>query len=366
MYCRLATAVLRSNANNIMGSAVRHSSSVQSFSVSYKEHGDPQKVLAGKTSEIAEPNADSDEILVQMLAAPIHPADINMIQGIYPILPSLPAIGGYEGVGKVVQIGKRVGQLQVGDWVVPYFLTGWGTWKTYGVCSEKDVLKLPNDIPLTSAATLMVNPGTAYRMLHDFVHLSAGDVVIQNGANSSVGQAAIQIAASMGLHTVNIVRDRPDFAELKASLEKFGATHVITDAFVRSAEMKPFMKSLPPPKLALNCVSGKSVAELLKYIERGGTLVTYGGMSRMPLLVPTGSLIFNDAKLRGFWMTQWNRENATADERQKMVENLSAMVKTGQLQPPLCQTVPLRDFQDAIEKTMLSFTTQKQILVMDG
>ena len=35
-----------------------------------------------------------------------------------------------------------------------------------------------------------------------------GDTVIQNGANSGVGQALIQIAAAWGLSTVNVIRNR--------------------------------------------------------------------------------------------------------------------------------------------------------------
>ena len=45
-------------------------------------------------------------------------------------------------------------------------------------------------------------------MLQDFVALKEGDVVVQNGATSAVGQALIQIAAARGIHTVNIIRDR--------------------------------------------------------------------------------------------------------------------------------------------------------------
>jgi trans-2-enoyl-CoA reductase len=45
-------------------------------------------------------------------------------------------------------------------------------------------------------------------MLKDFIHLQAGDWMIQNGANSAVGQAVIQIAAAHGLNTINLIRDR--------------------------------------------------------------------------------------------------------------------------------------------------------------
>lgn len=45
-------------------------------------------------------------------------------------------------------------------------------------------------------------------MLKDFIDLQPGDWVIQNGANSAVGQAVIQIAAARGLKTINLIRDR--------------------------------------------------------------------------------------------------------------------------------------------------------------
>lgn len=35
-----------------------------------------------------------------------------------------------------------------------------------------------------------------------------GDSVIQNAANSGVGQAVIQIAAARGINTINVIRDR--------------------------------------------------------------------------------------------------------------------------------------------------------------
>ena len=49
-----------------------------------------------------------------------------------------------------------------------------GTWRTAAVLAEKDVISVPNDIPLLSAATLGVNPCTAFRMLSDFENLKPG------------------------------------------------------------------------------------------------------------------------------------------------------------------------------------------------
>ena len=76
-----------------------------------------------------------------------------------------------------------------------------GTWTTRFVDDEVNFVKVRKDISVLSASTLRTNPGTAYRMLKDFVDLQEGDIVIQNGANSAVGRAVIEIAKVFNLKT---------------------------------------------------------------------------------------------------------------------------------------------------------------------
>lgn len=103
-------------------------------------------------------------------------------------------------------------------------------------------------------------------MLKDFVLLEEGDVVIQNSGNSAVGKAVIQIASELKLRTVNVIRDRPDIEALTKYLLSIGATHVVTDEFLRSPGMKELFTDLPKAKLGLNAVGGKIGAELLKLV----------------------------------------------------------------------------------------------------
>lgn len=163
-----------------------------------------------------------------MLAAPVNPADINTIQGVYPIKPRLPSIPGNEGVGKIELVGDGVKRLQVGDIVLPKE-NAWGTWRTRAVCDAEHLLKISPDVDVVAAATMSVNPCTAYRMLKDFVTLEKGDVIIQNGANSACGQSVIQLAKAWGLVSVNVVRNRPDIDNLRNQLTNLGADHVLTE-----------------------------------------------------------------------------------------------------------------------------------------
>ncbi|ELT95570.1 hypothetical protein CAPTEDRAFT_216577 [Capitella teleta] len=326
----------------------------------YTEQGDPCKVLKLINSDIQSPQ--EGEVLVSMMAAPINPADINMIQGVYPVRPPLPAVAGNEGVGKVIAIGSGVQRLKTGDWVVPGH-SGWGTWRTRALASESELIRVPSDVSMATLATMAVTTCTAFRMLKDFASLKEGDVVMQNGGNSGVGKALIQLAKHSGLQTVNVVRDRPDLDQLVTDLKSLGATHVISDAFLRSRDMKEFMKGLPAPKLACNCVGGKATADLLKYLADQGTMVTYGGMSKQPLFIPAGPLIFKDVNLRGFWMTKWNSIRSQ-EERQAMWDELCDLTRKGVLEAPKHRLVPLQNFEEAISKSMDSFTNEKQILSM--
>ncbi|XP_060778143.1 enoyl-[acyl-carrier-protein] reductase, mitochondrial isoform X2 [Neoarius graeffei] len=315
----------------------------ESTALVYKSHGDPSQVVQLETLRL--PALEAKSALVKMLAAPINPSDINMIQGTYAILPDLPAVGGNEGVGQVLEVGSQVQTVKVGDWVIPRD-AGLGTWRTAAVFGENDLVRVPSDISLLSAATLGVNPCTAFRMLSDFESLMPGDTVIQNAANSGVGQAVIQIAAVKGVHTINVVRDRPDLQQLTDRLKAMGATHVC-----------------PRPKLALNGVGGKSATELLRHLQTGGTMVTYGGMAKQPVTVPVSALIFKDVKVRGFWVTQWKRDNKH-DVLRVMLEELCILIRAGKLSAPSCTEVDMKDFHKALDNAMKPYMSSKQILVM--
>ncbi|NXD14969.1 MECR protein, partial [Nothocercus nigrocapillus] len=315
-----------------------------------------------KDLELA-PLGDSD-VHIKMLAAPINPADINMIQGTYGLLAQLPAVGGNEGVGQVLGVGSRVTSVRAGDWVIPAD-AGLGTWRTEAVFPDEALLRVPSDVPVLCAATLGVNPCTAYRMLADFETLRPGDSVIQNAANSGVGQAVIQIAKASGIRTINVVRARPDLPKLVERLVSLGADHVITEEMLRKPDMNDIFKSIPKPRLALNCVGGKSATEMLRHLQPKGTMVTYGGMAKQPVTVPVSAFIFKDVKLRGFWMTQWKKDQMhNKDGLQSMMQSLCELIQKGQLRAPACTEVPLEDYRAALEASMKPFTSSKQILIL--
>eukprot|EP00088_Acartia_fossae_P064586 TRINITY_DN7951_c0_g1_i10.p1 TRINITY_DN7951_c0_g1~~TRINITY_DN7951_c0_g1_i10.p1 ORF type:complete len:199 (+),score=51.12 TRINITY_DN7951_c0_g1_i10:446-1042(+) len=197
-------------------------------------------------------------------------------------------------------------------------------------------------------------------MLEDFVPLQEGDVVVQNGANSGVGLAAIQIAKKKKLQTINIVRDRDDIDDLKAQLKSLGATYVLTEE-----EAKKAWKELPRPRLALNCVGGTSSTELCKALADKGVHVTYGGMSWKPVMVGTAHLIFKDINIRGFWMSRWYQEQGMSQARQDMFNYLTEMMYTGELTVPSLIPVPFDQYKEALDATLKGYKKGKFIFKND-
>ncbi|KAL1916066.1 uncharacterized protein VTP21DRAFT_6070 [Calcarisporiella thermophila] len=340
----------------------------------YSQYGQPKDVL--KLLEYQLPMPKDDNIILRFLATPVNPADINQIEGVYPVKPPFTkefapdqavAIAGNEGVAEVVATGNGVNDIKVGDLVV-MARVAFGTWRTHALAKPQDVAVIPKDIGLIHAATLTVNPCTAYRMLKDFASLQKGDFIIQNGANSGVGQAVIQIARNWGIKTINIVRNRPDIENLKFRLRSLGATYVLLDEELGKRETKEKLREWTQGKsikLGLNCVGGKNTTEMSRLLGVGGHLVTYGAMGRQPITIPASLFIFKDIHLHGFWVTRWGEANP--QKRQAMLEDIITMIKSGELAEVENEQNKWNgdadSFIEAVNKAGVSFGGKKQIIV---
>ena len=236
-----------------------------------------------------------------------------------------------------------------------------GTWRQEAKAEEGALVKVANDIPAAYAATLSVNPATAYRLLRDFVQLKPGDVIIQNGANSMVGLAVIQMAREMGVRTINVVRaDRPEVDTTIRLLTNLGGDINILDTYLNSAGFNEVMRDLPPCKLAFNCVGGEVATNLARVLAPNGTIVTYGGMSKHPLTVPFELLAYKQLQLKGFWMSKWY-ESHTRAEATAMLDDIAGQVRSKKL-TFFYRMHDLDDFPYALAKATEPFQGRKVVL----
>jgi trans-2-enoyl-CoA reductase len=275
-----------------------------------------------------------------MRAAPINPADLNQIEGKYPVRPELPATPGFEGAGVVVDAGGNASTIPAGTLVIlPHNL---GTWREAVAVKASELVAVPPEIDPVHAAMLKINPMTAWRLLHDYVDLKKGDWLIQNAANSAAGRAVIQIARELGHKTVNVVRR----AELIDELRSEGGDVVLVEGENLREEVKN-ATSDASIHLGLNAVGGDSALRLANCLAPGSTMVTFGAMSLQPLKIPNGLLIFKDLRFRGIWINKWY-DNATMQERMDAFRSLFEMAKRGLLKTKVEKSYPLSEAKVAV------------------
>ncbi|RPA96484.1 NAD(P)-binding protein [Choiromyces venosus 120613-1] len=358
----------------------------QAKALIFSEHGPPKDVLKLHSYSISP--AYGDEITVRFLAAPINPADINQIEGVYPSKPTFTttlgtptphAVPGNEAAVQVLSVGPSVTDFAPGDMAIMRH-TAFGTWRTHATARSSNLLKVPESPVITplQAATVSVNPCTAYRMLKDFVPLRAGDWFVQNAANSGVGRAALQFGRMWGLKSVNVIRHREGVEELKRELEELGGggggggVVVLTDRELADSEVRKGVIDRMGGKgamLGLNSVGGKAGTDLCKLLDTGGHLVTYGAMSKKPLTLAASLLIFKDLHFHGFWVSRWSDQHPS--EKEAMLDDIFNSIASGELKDvPMEVTVWRRDTKEeelkaAIERSTQGFSSKKQIFVFE-
>jgi trans-2-enoyl-CoA reductase len=304
----------------------------------YEKHGNPADVLHVETRPWPTPAAD--EAVVKMYASPINPADLNQIEGKYPVRPELPATPGFEGAGVIVELGAGVKGLTSGALVIlPHNI---GTWRDAVAVKAGELVVVPDGVEPVQAAMLKINPLTAWRMLHDYVDLQKGNWLIQNAANSAAGRDVIKIAHELDYKTVNVVRR----AELVDELRGEGGDVVLVDGDNLREEVKSATGGASI-RLGLNSVGGDSALRLANCFAPGGTLVSFGAMSLQPLKIPTGLLIFKDLRFRGIWINKWY-DNATPSERMETFRSLFDMVQRGLLKTKVEKAYPLSEVKAAV------------------
>ncbi|CUS21645.1 LAQU0S03e07338g1_1 [Lachancea quebecensis] len=287
-------------------------------------------------------------IVLRTLAFPINPSDINQLEGVYPSKPEKTlelgtkepsAVAGNEGVFEVVHLPQGVRGLSVGDMVIP-LQANFGTWSTFRTCEDASQLVKIEGCDKLAAATIAVNGCTAYQLLNNYIKWgkNGNEWLVQNAGTSSVSKIVTQLARLQNIKTLSVIRDRDNFEEVAHELEtKFGATKVISESQNNDKVFgKETLRSILGPdarvKLALNSVGGKSSSSIARKLEADATMLTYGGMSKMPVVLPTSLHIFKGLKSLGFWVTR----NSLIDPENKRqtVERVAKLYADGKLLSP--------------------------------
>ncbi|EFO80177.1 alcohol dehydrogenase [Oscillochloris trichoides DG-6] len=322
--------------------------------VRFASFGDPAKVLRVEDCPLTAPGPG--QVLLRMLVRPINPSDLFTIRGQYGRLPRLPATPGMEGAGRIESLGPGVHGFEVGQLVVP--LGVGGTWQEYLVANAAALIPVPAGFSERDAAMLIVNPTSAWLLLHEVLCIDPGAWLVQNAANSAVGRFIIRLARRSGVHTINIVRRR----ELSEELLAEGADVVLCERDPDLLDQIAQIVGARGVRYALDSVAGVSGSRLIQALGQGGQMVVFGAISRQPLSIDPSALIFRNIKLHGWWLAEWF-QNANPSQVMDLLATLQPLVADGTLRAPIAAEYGLEEVHQAIAAAEQSERNGKILLV---
>jgi len=303
-----------------------------------EKYGTPWEVArCADVADVGAPTAD--EVVFDVLAFPINPADMWFCRGSYRLKPPLPATPGAECVGRVTAVGANVKHVKAGDLVINLQRENWAQKRKV---KGDDAIPLPAGIDLKQAAMVRINPPTAQLMLSDFVDLKGGDWVIQNVANSAVGRLLIVLAHQRGLRTVNVVRR----AELANELKQLGADLVIVDGDDLATRVARETGNANI-RLGVEAIGGAATGRIVECVGTDGTVVHYGSMSGEDPRAGRSNFIYRGVRLTGFMLGRFLAKRSPQKIRE-IYADLAGQVMAGKLSAPVDTVYPIDNIKEAL------------------
>ena len=188
-----------------------------SKSIIIRENGGPEVIeITEAKIKLLGPN----EIKIKNLAIGLNFIDTYHRSGLYPI--DLPSGLGLEASGKVLEVGKEVKNLKVGD-NIAYAGGPIGAYSEMRIIPAAIAVKLPEEIPHKIAATIMTKGLTSFYLLFKTYKPKKNEWILFHAAAGGVGQIFTQWAKSIGCNVIGTVGSADKIEIAKRN----GCDHVI-------------------------------------------------------------------------------------------------------------------------------------------
>jgi 2-desacetyl-2-hydroxyethyl bacteriochlorophyllide A dehydrogenase len=219
--------------------------------------------------EVEKPKLQDKSVLVEVHAAGINPID-NILHAGYlqqMLELSFPHIMGYDVSGIVVEVGKDVRSVKVGDEVFARpNQEDAGSIAEFARIHENELAIKPKNMSHIDAASVPLAGLTAWQALVTKGNINRGDKVLIHAGSGGVGTLAIQIAKYFGAEVTTTTSSKN-----KDLVKSLGADLVI-DYTTQS-----FENELSNYDLVIDAIGGDTLTKSFKVLKKGGRLVSIKG-----------------------------------------------------------------------------------------
>jgi NADPH:quinone reductase-like Zn-dependent oxidoreductase len=233
----------------------------------------PPEILSLR--EARDPVPGEGEVRIRVEAAGVNFADVMGRMGLYPDLPPMPVVPGYEVAGRVDAAGRGSFPDWVGREVIA--LTRFGGYSDVVCVPERQVFTRPEAMGAQEGAALPVNYLTAWLLIVVMGGLREGNTVLVHSAGGGVGVAAAQIARRLGAQVIGTASTGKH-----AFLAKLGVAHCIDYG---REDFETRVRELTEGRgveLVLDAVGGASFAKSYRCLAPTGRLGMFGMSAAAP------------------------------------------------------------------------------------
>jgi NADPH:quinone reductase len=293
-----------------------------------------------READLPEPVAGDGQALVEVRAASVNRADLAALAGTHApaAARSGPSVVGLDAAGVVLEAPPGSG-LTPGDRVMTK--VGGGLAERVVVDARMPVV-LPDDWSFDDGAAAIVALMTAHNALVDAGRLRAGDTVLVTGANSGVGQRAIEVARLLGAGSVIAAVRRVRDASL---LRDLGADHVVaTGDPAWTDELAGITDA--GVHLTVDHVGGPMLAPAIRASAVGGRFVSVGRLAGGAATIDLEEVAVKRLEVIG--VTFRTRDvDETAAVVSSMTGDLATHLQQGRLRPLIHAVLPWTEVRAA-------------------
>jgi len=327
------------------------------------EYGAPEKVLRIAKRQLESDEVGVDDVLVKVIARPIHPGDIQILsalpQGgpVEPIPEGTLRVPGFEGVGTILRLGTNpevAKRFSEGQRVA--FFPAMGSWAEYVVVRYNSLLPVPDEIPDQIAAQMLINTITASVLIkagHSSLKapITLPVYILQNAAASGVGRLLTQVALDRGVRPIRLVRSHHSAEKLQSA---FPGPPVYSTSDSNWKEQVREAMGGHKLGVAFDAIGGTAIDDLAEVVDDGGTIINFGSLgSNMGTNIY--SLAPNNIALKSVSIMSWFR--LTQDEKQKDFELALSLAKNHSELFEVAHEYEFADFQKAVQHASSSGKT---------
>ncbi len=230
----------------------------------------PPEVL--QVREAPDPHPAAGELRIRVEASGVNFADIMGRLGLYPDLPRIPLVVGYEVAGRVDEVGAGVDAGWIGRDV--FAATHFGGYADVVCAPQAQVFPRPSNMSAEQGASIPINYLTAWQLVVVMGGLKASETALVHSAGGGVGIAATQIAKHIGAKVIGTAS-----AGKHEELRALGVDHLIdyrTEDFEERARQITGGRGV---ELILDAVGGNSLKKGYRLLAPTGRLGAFGASS---------------------------------------------------------------------------------------